>query len=40
MLGLPPRWEIEVFIEVLLGTTLISQALYRVALIELVELKF
>lgn len=38
--GLPPEREVEVSIDVLLGTTPIAQALYRMAPVELAELKF
>ena len=37
--GLPPEGEIKFEIELLSGTILISQALYRRALVELKELK-
>ena len=37
--GLPPKTEIDSKIELLLGTTLISQAPYRMAPAELEELK-
>ena len=38
--GLPPEREVEVSIDVLLGTTPIAQAPYRMAPVELAELKF
>jgi hypothetical protein len=37
--GLPPDREIEFSIDLLLGTTPISKAPYRMALVELEELK-
>lgn len=37
--GLPPEREIEFVIELVLGTELISKALYMMALAELKELK-
>ena len=37
--GLPPEREVDLFIEILSGTTLISKAPYRKALTELKELK-
>ena len=37
--GLPPEREVDLTIEVLLGTTLISRAPYRMAPTELKELK-
>jgi hypothetical protein len=38
--GLPPKREVEVSIDVLSGTTPIAQAPYRMAPVELAELKF
>ena len=38
--GLPPEREVEVSIDVLLGTTPIAQTPYRMAPVELAELKF
>ena len=37
--GLPPDWEIEFRIDILLGTALVSKAPYRMAPTELQELK-
>ncbi|XP_054817667.1 uncharacterized protein LOC129317352 [Prosopis cineraria] len=39
IVGLPPEWEVEIFIDLVLGTKPISKALYQMSPLKLAELK-